>query len=174
MKTMACLLFFAGFASVHPEVSDTSSYGFTVKGFISIQADSNKVWRHLVKDVGKWWDPDHTFSGRSGNMSLEPEANGCFCEKLGNGGSVRHMEIVFAMPGKMLRMTGGLGPLQSLGVTGSLTFLLYGAENGTAVEMTYGAGGYAPGGLQKWAAPVDLVLNNQLNRLKKFIETGKP
>ena len=49
---------------------------------------------------------------------------GCWCEKLPNGGGVRHMQVVNVMPGKMLVMTGGLGPLQSMAATGSMSFKL--------------------------------------------------
>ena len=43
-------------------------------------------------------------------------------EKLPDGGFVRHLQIVYYQPGKSLRLTGGLGPLQELGVHGSLVF----------------------------------------------------
>jgi hypothetical protein len=45
---------------------------------------------------------------------------------------------------------------------------------GTRVEMTYTAGGYARGGLEAIAKVVDQVLAMQVQRLKRFIETGKP
>jgi hypothetical protein len=180
MKPLSVVLFIPALIFLIPpsiarcEVIDSTAYGFTIRGIVTINADSNAVYRHLVKDVNKWWDPDHTFSGYSKNLSIDAKANGCFCEKLDNGGSVRHMEVVYAKPGKMLRMAGALGPLQSLGVTGSLTFLLYKTGNGTNIEMAYAVGGYYPGGLQQWASPVDRVLQLQLNRLKNYIETGMP
>lgn len=174
MNKLLIIVFLSGCCTIHAEVIDSAANGFTVRGLVEVNTDSANVYRHLVKDIGKWWDPEHTFSGLSKNLSIDAKANGCFCEKLDNGGSVRHMTVVYAMPGKMLRMKGGLGPLQSLGVDGSLTFLLYQSGKGTAVEMSYAAGGYAPGGLQAWAKPVDKVLQNQLKRLKNFIETGKP
>jgi hypothetical protein len=45
---------------------------------------------------------------------------------------------------------------------------------GTRVEMTYTAGGYAKGGLEPVAKIVDQVLATQVQRLKRFIEVGKP
>lgn len=160
--------------SIRAEVVDSSAYGFTVRGMITVHADSQTVYKHLVKDVSKWWDPDHTFSGQSKNLSIDARANGCFCEKLDNGGSVRHMTVVYAKPGKFLRLLGGLGPLQGMGVSGTLTFLLYASQTGTNIEMTYAVGGYCPGGLEEWASSVNQVLMVQLNRLKHFIDTGKP
>jgi hypothetical protein len=174
MKMIFLIQLLCSSSFVFAEVIDSTDYGFTTRGIVIINADSNTVYRHLVKDINKWWDPDHTFSGQSKNLSIDAKANGCFCEKLDKGGSVRHMAVVYVMPGKMLRMKGGLGPLQSLGVDGSLTFLLYTTGNGTTIEMSYAVGGYAPGGLQNWASPVDQVLHNQLKRLKNFTETGKP
>jgi hypothetical protein len=38
-----------------------------------------------------------------------------------NQGGVRHMQVVYVDPGKTLRMIGGLGPLQSMAATGSMT-----------------------------------------------------
>jgi hypothetical protein len=67
-------------------------------------------------------------------------------------------------------MIGGLGPLQSMAVTGSMTWLLSKAETGTNVKVTYTIGGYLPGGLQKMAPLVDKVIGEQLKRLKDYIE----
>jgi hypothetical protein len=35
-------------------------------------------------------------------------------------------------------------------------------------------GGYAKGGLENLAGPVDGVLGEQVRRLAKYVETGKP
>jgi hypothetical protein len=49
------------------------------------------------------------------------------------------------------------------------------AGGATDVSLTYDVGGYAKGGLaERWAAPVDKVLGEQLVRLKTYVETGKP
>ncbi len=174
MKMLFIVLLCIHSYPVFAEVVDSAETGFTVKNMIVVKTDSGNVFRSLVKDIDQWWSPDHTFSGKSENLRIDAKAGGCFCEKLDGGGSVRHMEVVFVKPGKMLRMTGALGPLQSLGVSGSMTFLLYSTSEGTAVELTYSVGGYVPGGLQNWASPVDQVLILQLTRLKNFIEAGKP
>ena len=87
---------------------------------------------------------------------------------------VKHLDVVFAEPGKFLRMRGALGPLQAMAVTGSLTWKLTKMSSGTEVELTYAVGGYRPGGLQVLAPAVDRVLFSQLTRLKNFIEKGKP
>jgi hypothetical protein len=170
----AILFFFILFLNVlHGEVVDSSSNGFTVKNIIKISASPDQVYKSII-DVGSWWSSDHTYSGNAKNISIEDKAGGCFCEKLESGGSVRHMVVLFTEPGKTIRLSGGLGPLQSMGVTGSLTFSISKSGSETELEMIYTVGGYTPGGLQSLASPVNFVLSEQLARLKSFIENGKP
>ena len=113
-------------------------------------------------------------------MSIDPEPRddpkpmGCWCEKLPNGGGVRHMQVVMVMPGKMLVMTGGLGPLQSMAATGSMNFKLSPEQGGTKLEITYAVTGYLPAGMNSLAAAVDGVLTEQFTRLKNYVEKGNP
>ena len=166
------LLFAPAWAAA--EVVDSSSGGFTVKTIVVIQASPEDVYRRLVRGIGDWWDPAHTFSGDAHNLSIEEKPMGCFCEKLAGQGGVRHMEVVFLAPGKRLVMTGALGPLQPLAVTGSMTIQLAPADGGTRLEATYAVGGYVPAGLNTLAAPVDGVLKQQFTRLKNYTERGEP
>ena len=99
---------------------------------------------------------------------------GCFCESLPNGGSVRHLEVVYADPGNALRLIGGLGPLQATATTGAMTWQLAKVDGGTKITLTYTVGGYVPQGLDSWAQAVDGVVGEQLERLARFIETGDP
>jgi hypothetical protein len=172
MRLIALSLLWAGITEA--EIVDSSSHGFTVRDTVIIAQLPLDVYRHIVKDVSKWWNSAHTWSGKSGNLSIDDRARGCFCEKLDNGGSVRHMEVVFASPGSTLRMVGGIGPLQAMAVTGTMTWMLSKSGNGTRVEVTYTVGGYHPSGLAFMAKPVDGVLLEQMTRLKSFIEKGKP
>ena len=91
-------------------------------------------------------------------------------EKLPNGGFVRHLEIVFYQPGKVLRLTGGLGPLQEMGVTGALTFNLNPSGDNTDIELTYNVVGGDARNLDKLAPAVEYVLNLQMDRLKKYCD----
>jgi uncharacterized protein YndB with AHSA1/START domain len=166
-----CLCFFVRLTA-YGEVIDSSAAGFTVRNVIQIAVPPEAVYDRLVHDVGHWWSPDHTFSGDALNLSIDARANGCFCEKLNNGGSVRHMIVLYADPGKVLRLEGALGPLQSMGVTGSMTWTFSKSGNGTKLDVTYSVGGYSPRGLQKISTAVDFVLNEQIGRLKNLIETG--
>jgi uncharacterized protein YndB with AHSA1/START domain len=155
------------------EVADSSANGFTVKAAVTINATPDDVYHRLIHNVGDWWDPAHSFSGDSHNLSIAEKPMGCFCEKLPNGGSVRHMEVVFLAPGKRLGMTGALGPLQSIAAAGNMTIQLSSAAGGTKVEVTYAVTGYTPKGMNTWAAPVDSVLTQQFTRLKAHVEGGE-
>jgi Polyketide cyclase / dehydrase and lipid transport len=165
-------IFFITRLPAHGEVIDSSAGGFTVKNVIQIAATQEAVYDRVVHDVGHWWSPDHTFSGEALNLSIDARANGCFCEKLNNGGSVRHMTVIYADPGKVLRLDGAIGPLQSMGVTGSMTWTFTKSGEGTKLDVTYSVGGYNPHGLQKFSVAADFVLNEQIGRLKNLIETG--
>jgi len=152
----------------HAEVVDSSYYGFTIKQEYPIKNVADSVYNNLVHYIGKWWDSEHTFSGQAANLWIDAVAGGCFSEKLPDGGSVRHMTVVFAKPGKTLRMEGGLGPLRSMAVSAVLTFNLSQDGNNTKLTVTYSVGGYVPGGLQKMALLVDRVLEQQMRRFTNF------
>jgi uncharacterized protein YndB with AHSA1/START domain len=154
-------------------VADSAANGFTVKLELNIQAPPQEVYRRLVQNVGDWWNSMHTFSGDAHNLSIDDKAMGCFCEKLPSGGSVRHMEVVYADPGKKLVLSGALGPLQSIAATGSMIIQLSAAGEGTKLSVVYTLTGYVAAGMNTWAAPVDSVLTEQFTRLKSLIENGK-
>ena len=156
------------------EVLDSSSNGFTVKVAFTVKAKPTDVYRKLVHDVGEWWNPEHTFSGSAHNLSIDDKPMGCFCERFPAGGGVRHLEVVFAAPGKSLVMTGGLGPMQSIAATGSMNIQLSAAEGATKLVMVYAVVGYLPAGMQTWAKPADGMLTEQFTRLRNYIERGDP
>ena len=89
-------------------------------------------------------------------------------------GHVRHLDVVFVKPGEELRLTGGLGPLQPIGASGTMVVQFKQAETGTTIDLTYAVHGYLPAGMESWAEPVDRVLALQLERLKRLIDTGSP
>jgi uncharacterized protein YndB with AHSA1/START domain len=155
------------------EVVDSASGGFTVKQTLTIQAAPQEVYRRIFR-VGDWWNPQHTFSGDAHNLSIDEKVAGCFCEKLPNGGGVKHMEVVYLAPGKAIVMHGTLGPLQSIAANGSMQIQLSAADGGTKLEVTYAVSGYLAAGMNTWAAPVDSVLKEQFTRLKSFVEHGDP
>jgi hypothetical protein len=156
------------------EVADSSTNGFTVKTSITIQAAPEEVYRRLIHNIGDWWNPQHTFSGDSRNLTMDEKAMGCFCEALPGQGAVRHMELIRFAPGKTLVLSGALGPLQSLAAAATMTIQLSPGDAGTKMEITYAVAGYLPMGMDSWAAPVDSVLTEQFTRLKNYVEHGSP
>jgi len=161
-------------AVAKPDVVDSASDGFTVKVTVQIQAVPKEVYRQLIHNVGDWWNSAHTYSHDSHNLSIEEKPMGCFCEKLPNEGSVRHMEVVSLFPGKAIGMTGALGPLQNIAAAGNMRMELSAPEGGTKMDVTYAVTGYLPAGMNTWAAPVNSVLTEQFTRFKSYVEHGNP
>ncbi len=161
-------------ASARAEVVESSPMGFGVRNDAVINAAPAMVYAALTEAIGRWWDPAHTFSHDARNLSLESKPGGCFCERLPDGGGVEHMSVVYASPGKLLRLTGAIGPLQEAAVTGTMSWTLSPAGGATRIELSYAVGGFRVGGFRDLPAVVDGVLRGQLLRLKAYVETGRP
>jgi uncharacterized protein YndB with AHSA1/START domain len=154
------------------EVRETRENGFSVESIVLADAAPMAVYRDLSR-IALWWDPKHTWSGSAKNLSLKLNAGGCFCEKLAMGGSVQHARVVFAQPGKLLRLEGALGPLQDMPVNGVLNFALAPDGPGTRITMTYRVAGILTTDSAKLAPLVDQVMSIQLERLRTFA-SGRP
>lgn len=165
----AALLCWLGTARA--EVIDSAPQGFTLQQRSEVTAPPATAWAFLT-DIARWWEPQHTYSNDARNLSLEPLAGGCFCEKLGLYGRIEHMRVLYAEPVKHLRLEGALGPLQELAVTGRMTWDIASAEKGSVITVTYAVGGYSPRPLNEWAPMVDEVLGVQMQRLTRLINTG--
>ncbi len=151
------------------EVSQVNPSGFVSTHQLTMAAKPSIVYRALTKQVHRWWDASHSYSGEAKNFSLQAKAGGCFCETLGKGGSVGHMRVVFAQPGKRLRLSGGLGPLQAMGVSGAMDFVLTPDGNGTLLQYRYQVTGGSESKLDALAGPVDAVQLGQLQRLQQYL-----
>jgi uncharacterized protein YndB with AHSA1/START domain len=112
--------------------------------------------------VEDWWASSHTYSGDAANLNLEARAGGCWCENW-PGGSVEHGRVLAAIPGQLLRIEGGFGPLQALPVGAVMTFTLAPLDGGkaTALAVRYRVAG--PVGTL--GPPVTTVLGEQVERL---------
>ena len=152
-------------------VVETSATSLQVRHTFTVAAKPEKVWQSLLH-VEKWWSSGHTFSGSASNLRLEAKPGGCFCETLPDGGGVLHMTVVHVRPNAQLTLAGALGPLQTSGATGAMTFEIAPAATGSTVTFVYNIGGYFKGGLNSISAPVDMVLIEQLERLHRYIDTG--
>jgi uncharacterized protein YndB with AHSA1/START domain len=164
-----CALAFAGVARA--EIVDQSAAGFEIRHAFTVAASADKVYEALVKP-NLWWNSAHSWSGSAANMRMDFKDH-CFCETLPKG-EVRHMEIVFH-DGRRLHLSGALGPGQFTGASGHLDFAVAEKDGKTTLTATYDVGGYAKGGLAEvYAKPFDAVLGEQVGRLHKLLETGKP
>ena len=161
-------------ATARGEVVSVDPGGFVSEHTLVLQSTPLEAYVALTRDVHLWWDGSHSFGGGAAGFSLDAQAGGCFCEALPGGGSVQHMLVVNANPGHALTMLGGLGPLQSMAVTGSMVLTFAPHREGSELTYRYSVGGYAQGGLAMLAEPVDRVQLGQLQRLQQFIATGQP
>lgn len=165
--TMGVLLALA--APVGAEVRDSSPAGFTIENTRDVPVPPRQAWTALVDDVGRWWPADHTWWGDASKLSIRARAGGCFCERDG-ARQARHMSVVFVDPGTTLRLVGGLGPLQGMGLDGALEFRLAPTDDGgTRITMWYRVGGYSPDDLSAFAPVVDKVMAGQLDGLANYL-----
>lgn len=141
------------------EVKQASPDGVIFEHRFEISAAPADAWAVLVHPE-RYWPNDHTWSGSAANMSLAPEAGGCFCEQW-QGASAEHGRVLMAIPGKLLRFRGALGPLQEMAVTGVMTVALTAAGSGTTAVVTYRISGDASHKLDAFASVVDGVIGQQ-------------
>lgn len=173
----ALFLAMAVVAPTRADVVSADAQGVVIHLAAEVAAGPMESWKALTVP-SRWWSNAHTFSGDAANLYIDSQATGCFCEKLplpGDApegqrpGSVEHMHIVFANPGKALRMVGALGPLQSEAVHGTLTIVLKPVEGGTRIVWEYVFGGFVRKKPEDIAAAVDAVLQEQLSSLSERI-----
>lgn len=169
-------------ASARAEVVSADPEGVVIRHVAETSSSPMDSWRVLTVPA-RWWSKAHTFSGDSANLYIDSQATGCFCEKLPlpadapegqRPGSVEHMHIVFASPGKALRMVGALGPLQSEAVHGTLTIAFKPIAGGTRIVWEYLFSGFMRHKPAEIAAAVDNVLGEQLSGLIRVVGPLKP
>ena len=170
LVTAAALMFAACF--VHADVVAVGPSGFGIRNEVLVNAAPDKVYAALTRRVGHWWDPEHTYSGDARNMRIDARPGGCFCEKIPRKGAIEHMRVLYLSRNEVLRLSGGLGPLQDSGLAGSLTWSLKAVDQGTSVVQEYNVGGFRPDGFEQIAPLVGQVLDIQLQRLRRYVESG--
>lgn len=155
------------------KVAAVGPTGFVVEHSAEVKGSAKAAYDAFVK-VGSWWGANHSFSGDSKNLSIHTKPGGCWCEKLPNGGFVKHMDVVHAAPGSMLVFSGGLGPLQFMGVAGSMTVSFANANGVTTVKLRYDVGGRDEKNFEDISKAVDGVLAEQFARYAKVAAGEKP
>lgn len=175
MKSVICIfalgLLFA--LTANAEVVESSSDHFLIGFSAQVEAPPVKVYI-AITDVAHWWSEEQTWSGKAGNLTVKAEAGGCFCERWANG-SAEHGRVIMAIKNEMLRLDTALGPLQEFPLKGVLTFKLQAADNGTTrLDVDYRVDGSSTSGLDQFAPTVDGLLEEQIDRLLRSIDTGSP
>ncbi len=165
------------------EVVSADEDHFITRNEAVVEASTTETWLALISPA-RWWSGEHTWSADAANLTLTPQAGGCFCEKIPEvdepgrftlEGSVEHMRVIQAYPEVALRMTGALGPLQSEPVTGILTIALSEVEleegTGTRIVWEYNVGGQMRYPVEVISPAVDGVMTLQLVRLAELLGT---
>lgn len=157
---------------VWAKADQVSATGFRITHEVSTAAAPEQVWKALGR-IGRWWDPEHTWSGDARNMQIELKAGGCFCETWRDQ-SVEHTRVIWAHRNNRLRMLGAFGPLQEWGVTGVAEFVIKASDSGSTIRFSYNVSGDARFKLDGVAPIVDQVLGTQVHRLASYAATGSP
>ena len=164
------------------EVKNATETGFNVVHFAAVSVEPDIIWKRLIAPK-TYWSKTHSWSGSSDGFYIDAQAGGCFCElfqekgadgKTITTGSVEHMRVIFAQPGKVLRMQGALGPLQSEAILGTLTVAMEPLKDGkgTKLSFSYVVGGHMRYKVADIAPAVDKVLGEQFKSLiAPFVST---
>ena len=159
------------------EVVESDDSGFITRDVAVVKATPKAAWLALISPA-KWWNSGHTWSGDAANLTIKPQAGGCFCERIPEDpdpdritleGSAEHMRVIQAYPERALRMSGALGPLQSEAVTGVLTIAMSEVDQGTMIVWEYAVSGRMRYEIPVIAKAVDGVMSQQLNGLADLL-----
>lgn len=176
MKAFTCIFCAIFLLHTPPGKASTESVaenGFIVTNSVTVAATPAQSWKALTENVDAWWPKDHSWW--NGTFSMSATAGGCFCEVSGDR-SAEHMRVVFVDPDKTLRMTGGLGPLQGMGMFGALNWQFSSSDeapDATTITLRYHVQGYSASGYADLAPVVDKVQGLQLQALADFLQSDE-
>lgn len=165
---IACILILLSWHT-QAEVKFVSNAGFIIENRYQVNAQPEQVWNALINDINLWWPKDHTWWGKESHLSITPEAGGCFCETYKQN-SAQHMQVAYVQPYNLLRMIGGLGPLQGMGMHGALNWTIETKQDRTDIVLSYHVSGIHPDGFEQLSTIVDKVQNYQLKQLANFVD----
>ena len=172
MKAVIAFALVAFSAPAAADVVGASANGFEVRYTVPLVVKPEAAFEAFAS-LPAWWDPQHTYSGKSENLSFSATPGGCFCENFPDGGGVEHMRVTYVDPGKRMILTGSLGPLLYEATTGVMDVQVKSTAGGSQLTLDYRAAGFANGGADKIAAGVDQVLGQQLKRFRAYA-TARP
>src|SRR3954452_9522280 len=79
------------------EVVSSSPNGFEVRETINLVVPANIAFQSFA-GLRRWWDPEHTHSGKSSNLSLNDSPGGCYRDRFPDGGGIEHMRVAYVEP----------------------------------------------------------------------------
>lgn len=173
MRRLLITLFLATAMPAAAEVTEVLDGGFTSHHEATVAVPAERAWEAMTGEIHRWWDGDHSWSADAGNLYLNAEPGGCFCENLPGGGWVEHLRIIYLDPPREIRLDGALGPLMDMGVRGVMTWAIETNESGgSTIRFTYKVHGHLKDGFSGIAPAVDGVVGQQLTRLVELLASG--
>ena len=111
--------------------------GVTLEKELTVPVPPEEAWNLFTGDVSGWWD--HSFSEKPYRMVIDRKPGGGFWELFdAEGHGVKHAEIQWAEPGKVLKMRGPLG-FSGKAVDLMHTFVFTPEGGGTRITLTLNA-----------------------------------
>ncbi len=148
---------------VGAEVVSSSDTHFVLRHEADSTMTAGALWDRLIQPA-TWWHPDHSYSGKAENLSLNATAGGLWREDW-DGGSVSHGRVLYVQEGKTIRLEAPFGPLQELGVYTIWTISISETEGGSSVVFDEVANGPPTANLPAMAKAVDGVKAEAIRRL---------
>lgn len=158
-----------GASPARAEVVERGTDHFTLRHAVALEASPADIIDAL-EHVGDWWNPAHTYSGDSGNLSLALDPGTCLCEAMPDGSTIDHGGVYEYDPATGVIFDAPLGPLKGRVSLASWTISWTGANRGTELTMSFVVRGDGIGTL---ADSVDAVMVEQFRRMVRFIEYGE-
>ena len=171
MKSIAAAALLIVTAPASADVVHSENHGFEVTETVTLVVPPAEALAAFTR-VSGWWIKDHTYSGDSANLSLDPRPGGCLCERFPKGGGIEHLHVTSVTPGESLIMTGALGPLLYEAVDGVMVIHVERIAGGSKLTLNYRASGFANGGADKMAPMVDKMLSDTIKSYRKFAAAG--
>jgi uncharacterized protein YndB with AHSA1/START domain len=163
----AVLALLVSAAPASAEIVSASGNAFEVRHSVAIVIPQPAAFDAFTQ-ISQWWNAEHTYSGKSSNLTLSLSPGGCFCETLPNGGGIEHLRVAYVVPGERLVLTGALGPLLYQAATGVMDIKVERIAGGSRLTLDYKVAGFANGGADRLAPIVDQVLGDQVARFRKY------
>ena len=152
------------------EVVERSADHFVLRYAVAARG-SPEDFINALEHIGEWWNPTHTYSGDSRNLSLALDPGTCFCEALPDDATFEHGWVSEYDPETGLLLEAPLGPLKGRTTVADWSIGWAGVNRGWELVMSYVVRGEGIGAM---ADGVDKVMGEQYLRMVHFVEYGEP